>query len=278
MISVLILTFNEDQNLPACLDSVKWSDDIVVFDSFSSDRTVEIARAAGARVLQRRFDDYGSQREAARTQSNFKHEWVLAVDADERVDSELAAEVLSIAKSHVSRFVAYRIARKDYFMDSWIKRSTLYPSWFVRFFQHQRIRYEPRKVHEYPTIDGLVGELRGHLLHYSFNKGLADWRQKHARYAEAEAAENLKDLRSRRQDLAGLLCIADPVRRRRALKQLSMRLPFRPTLRFMYMYLLRMGFLDGKPGLAYCRLMAEYERMIVTKMNELKRSEKSVRD
>ena len=274
-ISVLILTFNEELNLPTCLKSVTWSDDVVVFDSFSTDRTVELARAAGARVLQRRFDDYGSQREAARVQGQFKYPWLLVLDADEEPDSELVTEIQAIAAAEGSHD-AYRMRRKDYFLGKWIKHSTLYPTWFVRFLRHERIRYESRSVHEYPSVEGTVGQFNGHLLHHSFNKGLADWWVKHVRYSFLEARESLKTLRSEPVDWAGLFSLRDPVRRRRALKGLSTRLPLRPTLRFLYMYVLRLGFLDGWAGLTYCRMISIYEYLIVLHMTEIERRKKGL--
>jgi glycosyltransferase involved in cell wall biosynthesis len=271
-VSVLILTRDEEANLPDCLASVTWSDDVVVFDSYSSDRTIEIAMAAGARVMQRKFDDFGSQREAARLQGAFRHPWLLVLDADERPDQKLIDEIQSIARNPSNTHAAYRMRRKDYFLGKWIKYSTLYPSWFVRFLRPERVRYEARAVHEYPTVDGMVGSLEGHLLHYSFNKGLEPWLNKHATYASLEARENLAHLKSQHVHWAGLLS-TDPVRRRRALKGLSFRLPFRPGLRFLYMYVLRGGILDGSAGYTYCRLLSSYERMIVRELEQLQHHE-----
>ncbi|MHC5054652.1 MAG: glycosyltransferase family 2 protein [Planctomycetota bacterium] len=266
------MTLNEEVNLPRCVDSVSWCDDVIVFDSLSTDRTAEIARAAGARVLQHRFRDYGSQREAARTTSSFRHPWILMLDADETVDGGLAAEVREIAGSEATPHVAYRMRRKDHFMGKWIRHSTLYPSWFVRFFRHERVRYEPRAVHEYPTVDGSVGELKGHLHHHSFAKGFREWLGKHSRYAALEAEAEHAILRSGGPGARGIFSL-DPVRRRRALKGLSFRLPARPLLRFAYMYLFRLGLLDGWPGFRYCRLMASYERMIVDNIRLLRAEE-----
>lgn len=269
--SVLILTKNEERNLPACLASVAWSDDVVVFDSYSSDRTVAIAQAAGVRVVQRVFDNYAAHREAARTTVQYKYPWVLAVDADERVDDELREEVLSLlGGSGEGLCKAYRVRRKDHFMGRWIKHATLYPSWFLRLYHVDSVAYEARKVHEQLRVDGKIGELRGHLLHYSFNKGFSDWMSKHVRYAELEAQENRLHLQHDAVDWSGLLA-KDPVRRRRALKGLSFRLPLRPLLRFLYMYIGRRGFMDGYPGLVYCSLLAIYEYLIVLNMIEMRR-------
>jgi glycosyltransferase involved in cell wall biosynthesis len=260
VISVLILTFNEEENLPRCLDAVSWSNDIVVYDSLSTDRTAELARERGARVFQRAFGGYGEQREAARREVPYKNPWVLAVDAD---------ELHEVARRGSGPPHAWRMRRKDHFWGRWIKHSTLYPSWFIRFYRPEWIRYETRSVHEYPVVDGPVGELRGHLIHHSFAKGTGDWMRKHVQYAELEALENLRSL-DEGMSVGGLLSI-DPVRRRRALKELSFRLPFRPALRFTYMYFLRGGFLDGRPGFTYCRLLAIYEYLITLEIKAARR-------
>jgi glycosyltransferase involved in cell wall biosynthesis len=276
VISVLILTKNEEVNIARCIASVQWSNDIVVFDSFSTDRTVELATAAGARVIQHAFVDYGSQREAAR-QVKYRNPWVLAVDADEQPAAELVAEMQRTVAANPAA-AAYRMRRRDYFQGRWIKHCTLYPSWFLRLYRPDRIRYEPRAVHEYPTVDGPVGELSGHLIHDNFSKGLEDWYHRHVKYAVLEGAENVRVLNdpSSKIDLPGLVSFSDPVRRRRALKALAMRLPFRPLLRFIYMYVLRGGFLDGAAGLEYCRMIAVYERMIVSFMRDVRNRADSV--
>lgn len=275
-ISTLILTLNEERNLKMCLDSLHWCDDICVLDSFSSDATVEIAKAAGARVVQRQFDNYGSQREAARKEIRYRYPWVLALDADETADDDLVMEMQRIAATNTPKMGAYRMRRKDIFLGQWIKHSTLYPSWFIRFYRPECIRYEPRAVHEYPTVQGEVGELNGHLNHQSFNKGMAEWLKKHVRYAELEAHENIQHLDSGTIDWGGLVSSSDPVRNRRTLKAISYRMPFRPTLRFLYMYFIRLGFLDGMAGFTYCRLLSIYEYMIVLHLQELYRRKKGL--
>jgi glycosyltransferase involved in cell wall biosynthesis len=274
MISIVILTRNEEVNLPGCLESVAWCDDIVVVDSFSTDRSVTIAQAAGARVVQHPFENYGAQREAARTSVTYKHPWLLYLDADERVDEELKGELLSLQDAVVPH-AAYRMRRKDHFMGCWIRRSTLYPSWFTRLLWVSRCRYEPRAVHEYPTVDGTVGTFQGHLIHHNFNKGLEDWLAKHNRYSTLEAAEDLQSLSTGSVPWKDLVS-KDPVARRKALKELSFRLPFRPALGFFYRYILRGGALDGAPGFTYCRLLYFYELMITLKMEEHRRRERGL--
>ena len=269
MFSVLILTLNEEQNLPDCIASVKWCDDIVVLDSLSTDRTVELAKATGVRLYQRRFDDFASQRNFALDQVPFKHPWVFHLDADERFTEPLRRECeTAIAADQRSGFL---VPSKLMFMDKWLRWSGMYPVYQMRLMKVGEIRFI-QKGHGQREADAKrgVGTLREPYLHYNFSKGLDDWREKHDRYSTKEAEES-----GQRQDHSirwGDLMRSDPVARRRALKQLSMRLPCRPMLRFLYMYVLRLGFLDGRPGLVYCRLLAKYEAMIVTKMRTMERS------
>jgi len=268
MISILILTKNEEVNIRDCIQSVAWSDDIWVFDSFSSDATCQIASELSVNLRQRIFDNYGAQREAARCLP-YKYPWVLAIDADERPEKALVDELIAVAKKTDEKHVAFRLRRKDHFMGKWIKFSSLYPSWFIRFYQPSKIRYEPRAVHEYAEIDGSLGELKEHLLHFSFSKGIEEWFAKHVRYAAFEAKENAKSL-SNADSRHGIVRVfsLDPVVRRRALKQLSIRLPFRSTLRFLYSFVFRLGFLDGVAGYRYAKMLAIYEQMIVLNLFE----------
>ncbi|MBA8844107.1 glycosyltransferase involved in cell wall biosynthesis [Ochrobactrum sp. RH1CCR137] len=264
-VSVLIMTLNEEVNLPACLASLDWCDDIVVLDSFSSDRTVEIARAAGARVFQRAYDTEDRQRMYGLTEIKFKHDWVYTPDADEITPPDLRDEMLAIAADPDRPEVFFKARYKNMFMGRWIRHASLYPTWITRLVRPDRVRFE-RSVHSRAS-GGPEGALQAHFIHYSFNKGLEAWYDKHNRYSSAEADLSASRQLERKIDWGGMLS-AVPERRRRALKSLSYHMPFRPGLRFLYMYLLRGGFLDGKPGYLYCRLLSAYEFMIVVKMEE----------
>ena len=272
-ISVLILTLNEELNLPRCLASVSWSDDIVVFDSFSSDRTVEIAKAHGARVLQRRFDNERDHRTAS-LQLPFKYPWVFNPDADEVAASALRDEMLAKTAPGGDTHVAYRVRIRNMFMGRWLRHASLYPTWVVRLFRPEALSFE-RSANLRYVVGGSEGLLRNDLLHFSFNKGLEAWFEKHNRYSSAEAGETLRALSESRVPLADLFT-TDPVRRRRALKELSFRLPCRPTLRFLYMYLFRLGFLDGVAGFHYSRLLSTYEYMISLKVREIRRRHRNL--
>ncbi len=260
--SVLILTLNEANNITDCIRSANFSDDIVVFDSHSQDDTVALAQAAGARVHQHEFESYGAQREAARTSVDYKYPWVLALDADERVDTQLAKELPTRLPTLGDNIAALRLRRKDMFRGKWIRRATLYPSWHLRVYRHARISYSERAVHEYPDVDGDIDQLEGHLIHHNFSKGVAQWWRRHIQYAEMEAKEIRRAVKSGRAlPPVSSLWSDNPVERRRFLKALSYRLPFRPELRYFYMMAARGAVLDGPAGWEYCKMIAEYQRI-----------------
>jgi glycosyltransferase involved in cell wall biosynthesis len=273
MVSILILTLNEEQNLPACLDSVAWSDDVTVLDSLSTDRTTEIARERGARVVQRRFDNWSAHQNWAMENIEFRHRWVFYLDADERMTPELADEVRRIAADPKETRVAFFCPRKNFFMGRWI-RHAMPPGMVMRFFKPPKIRFE-RLVNPTPVLAGPHGYLEGYLLHYNFSKGLTEWFDKHNKYSLFEAMEGRKLLRENLGTKPSLLS-RDGALRRQALKNLSFRLPLRPFLKFGYMYFLERGILDGKAGLTYCTLQAIYEYMIVVKMRELDRKSRGL--
>ena len=267
MISILILTLNEEVNLPACLASVAWSDDVVVFDSFSSDRTVEIARAYGARVEQRRFDNYAAQRNAA-LKGPFRHQWVLMMDADEVVTDELHQEVIEQIGQVSPDIDMFRMRRKDHLFGRWLRRSSGYPTWFQRLFRVGHVWIE-REINEEMYCNGGVLNLKSHFLHYPFNKGVAFWLERHNRYSSMEAIALTEEMQKPLQ--WHLLFSHDPVLKRKAQKQLAYRLPFRPVAVFVFLYFARFGCLDRYAGFTYCCLRSLYEYMIDLKIKELSR-------
>lgn len=272
-LSILILTLNEEANLPECLQSVKWSDDIVVLDSFSSDRTVKIAEEMGVRVVRRRFDNWSAHQNWALAEIPFKHPWVFYLDADERMTEELKDELVSIAADSNRSDVAYYCGRRNMFMGRWISHA-MPPGMIMRLFRPPHVRFE-RLVNPVAVIDGPHGYLRGMLVHYNFSKGISEWIEKHNRYSQLEAQEGMKLLLQPLEAQPGLFS-ADRALRRRALKNLSFRLPWRPFMKFLYLYIGQRGFLDGRAGFTYCMLQSFYEYMIVLKMRELKRREQGL--
>ncbi len=265
MFSVVILTLNEERNLPRCLASVRECDDVVVLDSGSTDRTVELARAAGARVFTRPFDDFAGQRNFAQGEIPFRHPWVFHLDADEQMTPELVAECRAQSGSTLDGFM---VAPRMIFRGRWIPHCTDFPAYQARYVRAGRFRFIQVGHGQREAPGQNLGRLAANYLHDLSAGGEDEWLEKHRRYARAEAAEHL------RHD-AGIpwsdLLAPDRLRRRRALKRLSYALPFRPTLRFLYQYLLRGGFLDGAAGLRYCRLLAQYEGFAVAELRRLRR-------
>lgn len=260
MISVVVLARDEAPNIERCLASVAWSDDVLVVDSGSTDGTQELAAKAGARVMHRKWDDFAGQRNHALDHGGLRHRWVLHLDADEVVTPALRDEMVAIARSG-GGLPGYRVASRLMFMDGWLKHSGMYPTYQVRFGTRDGLRFRMVGHGQRETLGpGEVGTLRGDLIHYNFSKGIDDWLARHERYARAEAEEALREGAKRRW--SELFTIADPVERRRAMKDLAQRLPMRPLARFIYVYFIRRGFLDGRAGLRYAMLLASYQRAI----------------
>ena len=265
MFSVLVLTLNEERDLPRCLASVARCDDLVVLDSGSTDRTVEIARAAGARVFTRQFDNFAGQRNYAQRTIPFRHPWVFHLDADEQMTPELDAECRAAAmRMNVDGFL---VAPKMLFEGCWIPHCTDYPAWQARFVRSPQFEFIEVGHGQREAPHMRLDRLRANYLHDLSSGGEAEWLEKHRRYAQAEARAQLA---ADATSLAGELFARDPLRRRRALKQLSHVLPFRPIVRFLYQYVLRGGFLDGAPGLRYCRLLARYEAFTAEELRRLR--------
>ena len=266
-VSFLILTFNEEVNLPRCLNSIKWCDDIVILDSYSTDKTTQIAEKFQAKVIFRTFDGYASQRNYGLNKIEYKYPWVFMLDADEVVDDSLATEIRKTCSSSDDQICLYRVKRKDFLMGKWLRRSSGYPTWFGRLIRKGRAWVE-REINEEYHTDGKVGYLQGHLLHYPFSKGFHAWLDKHNRYSSMEAQEIV--LQKAELLTFGDFYNKDPAMRRKALKSLLYRLPARPLLMFVALYVLRLGCLDGRAGLTFCLLRAFYEYMIDCKVKEIR--------
>lgn len=266
-ISILILTLNEEINIGACLESVTWCDDVVVLDSESTDQTVARAVRHGARVVTRPFDDYAGQRNFGLRDIEYRHDWILMLDADERVPADLALEMRAAVAQATDDVALFQLRRRDWLFGRWIRHSSGYPTWFGRLARRRRVQVH-RPINEEYHAEGAVVSLAGHLDHYPFNKGFAEWIAKHNRYSTMEA-----ELFAQRAALppTGSVFARDPVQRRKAIKGLVYRMPGRPLLMFLALYLLRGGILEGRAGLTFCLLRAWYEFMIDVKRRELGR-------
>jgi glycosyltransferase involved in cell wall biosynthesis len=274
-ISVLIPVRNEAANLAACLASVAWCDDVVVVDSGSSDGTPALAQAAGARVVDFKWNGaFPKKKNWALASVPWKNAWVFIIDADERATPELEAAMRAALQQEAHQ--GFYVNRRFWFLDGWLNHCGYYPSWNLRFFRHALGRYEKpagaeatgsgdNEVHEHVELQGSAGYLAGEMEHYAF-PDVATWVEKHNRYSNWEARLQVEGADD---DATGL----DPgLARKRRLRRLAWRLPFRPTLRFLYHYVWRGGFLDGYRGLVFCRLMGWYEFLNAAKARELRRS------
>jgi glycosyltransferase involved in cell wall biosynthesis len=269
MISVLILTRNEQRDLPGCLASVSWSDDIHVFDSQSTDATIEIAKAAGAHILSRAFDDYATHRNAALATVPFKHPWVFLLDADERPTPELSREMQQLALSAPPETSAFRVRRRDHLFGTWLKHAQISP-YYIRLVRPERAHYT-RAINEILEIDGPIAELSCPLDHFPFSNGIARWVEKHNLYSTMEAELIVRNQGLQNPSLMTALRDPDFHARRLHQKAIFYRLPGRPLLKWFYMVFFRGAILDGAAGLTYATLQSFYEYLIVLKTKVLRR-------
>jgi glycosyltransferase involved in cell wall biosynthesis len=272
-LSVVLPVKNEAANLPRCLASIAWADEIWVVDSQSTDGTAALARAAGAKVAEFDFNGiWPKKKNWALENLPFSHEWVLLLDADETLPAEAEAEMRAIVTSPGGPD-GYWINRRFNFLGRWL-RHAYYPNWNLRLFRHKLGRFEQLtgaatesgdvEVHEHVIVRGKTGRLRVEMDHYAFPT-VAAFIEKHNRYSNWEARVAL--------ETPGKGAVAAQrlrVRMRRRLRRLSLALPFRPLLRFLYVYLWQCGFLDGRAGYYFARLHATYEFLCVAKTYELR--------
>ncbi|MBE9178347.1 glycosyltransferase family 2 protein [Oculatella sp. LEGE 06141] len=279
-VSVLIPAKDEEANLPACLDSVARADEVFLVDSQSGDRSVEIAESYGAKVVQFQFNGrWPKKKNWSLDNLPFRNEWVLIVDCDERITPELWDEIAAAIEN--PGFGGYYINRRVFFLGKWLRHGGKYPDWNLRLFRHQKGRYEnlqteeirntgDNEVHEHVVLTGRVGYLKHDMLHEDF-RDLYHWLERHNRYSnwEARVYHNLLSGMND-QGTIGASPFGDSVQRKRFLKKIWIRLPFKPILRFLWCYFIRLGFLDGKPGYIYARLLSQYEYQIQVKLYELR--------
>lgn len=277
-LSVLIPVKNEAANLRACLEGVQFADEIVVVDSGSTDGTREIAAEFGATIVDFRWNGaFPRKKNWALENVPWRHEWVLIIDADERITPALEQQMReAIARQNIDGFY---INRRYWFFGGWINHCAYFPSWNLRLFRHDKGRYErfdttiasdsgDNEVHEHVLLNGRVEYLSEPMEHYAF-PDVATFIEKHNRYSTWEAHVAQQWTAAGKGKLRASL-FGSPVERRRWLKGTALRLPLRPTLRFVYHYVLGQGFRDGYRGFVLSRLMAWYEWTIKLKLRELR--------
>jgi glycosyltransferase involved in cell wall biosynthesis len=275
-VSVLVPIRNEAANLPRCLESIRWADEIFVVDSLSTDGSIGIADAHGAQVVQFQFNGtWPKKKNWALENLPFRNEWVFILDADEVLPPE-AEQEFAKAIADAGDIAGYWINRRFMFMGKWL-RHAYYPNWNLRLFRHSSGRYEKlteantqsgdNEVHEHVIVQGPTGRLRCEMDHYAF-PSVEVFVEKHNRYSNWEARVSAE----RKLSGSETQISSRAVGRRRKLKQFSQHLPFRPLLRFLYIYIWQKGFLDGCEGYYFARLHAVYEFLSVAKTYELTRT------
>jgi glycosyltransferase involved in cell wall biosynthesis len=269
MISVLILTKNEEADLPGCLESVAWCDDVHVFDSCSTDATAEVALRHGVNFAQREFDGYASQRNAALEGLPFRHEWIFILDADERCTPQLAREMREAVSAAAVEVNGFRLRRRDFLNGTWLKHAQISP-YYIRLVRRGRARYI-REINEVLEVEGRVADLRSPLDHFPFSKGVAHWIRKHDVYSTMEARVIADGTAGGDASWKTALTAKDFHARRVAQKAIFYRMPARPVIKWLYMIFVRGAVLDGRAGVQYANLQAMYEYWIVLKTRELER-------
>jgi glycosyltransferase involved in cell wall biosynthesis len=276
-VSVLVITRNEEPNIAACLDSLRWAHQVFVVDALSTDRTVEIAKAMDAQVYSHPFEGYARQRNWALQNLPFSGEWVLMLDADERVPNALADEIARVLGRDDAGRAGYYIKRRFFFLGCWLKHGGVYPTWLLRLFKRNRVRMEERPMNEHAVLDGEAGYLQNPFDHCD-NRPLSDWIAKHDRYAELEAEEYLRERFGHGyQDCIRARFWGTQEERKRWIKLHAWNrtpLLLRPFLLFLRNYILKAGFLDGKAGFIYHVLWSFwYQFLISAKIIEKQRGE-----
>jgi glycosyltransferase involved in cell wall biosynthesis len=270
MISIVLLTKNEELDLPTCLRAIEWCDDIHVLDSGSVDRTTQIALDNGAKLLTNGFKSFGKQRNFALDNIETRHDWILFLDADEVVTDQFKNAMINAVNNADEETAGFYCCWKMILEEKWLKHCDNFPKWQFRLLRKGRARFRDfghgQKEDE---VNGLIGYIKEPYLHYGFSKGWSHWIERHNRYSSQEATSRL----SNRPPIRNVLNKHSSIRNV-ALKSWLSSVPGWPLFRFFHAYFLNRGFLEGIPGLIYCTNMAYYEFLIQIKIREIKRQQK----
>jgi len=252
-ISIALVTFNEEKNIEECLDSAKWADEIVLVDSFSSDRTLEIARRYGVRIFQRPWPGFGKQKNFALQQATM--DWIFLLDADERIPEELSGEIQNLLASQPGGPAAYRVARKNYFYGHWLVWGGQYPDWQTRLYRKGVGSYDDTEPHESFIFEGELGTLMNPLIHYT-ERRISDHFPKLNNYSSLAAVQRSQTCK----------------------KVHGYDLVFRPLAAFYQFYLRKQGFRDGIPGLIQATFKSFYTFVKYAKVWEMHEQKAGMRN
>jgi glycosyltransferase involved in cell wall biosynthesis len=266
-ITIVITTRDEELHIGRCIESVRGLGRVVVVDSESRDATQEIAEGSGAEVVEHAWEGYAAQKNWALSRIAANSEWALFMDADEFLTDHLRSEIRTAIEN--SSAAGFYVARENVVLGRRLKHAWWYPDYQMRLFRPERARFEDRLVHEHVLVDGPTAHLDEPLIHENL-KGVGAWMERHISYAALEASEMRRALGRNGNDGVQPKFLGSRLERRRAIKtRIWYRLPFRPAIRFLWLYIVKRGFLDGRAGRAYCELVAAYEALIDANLLEL---------
>jgi glycosyltransferase involved in cell wall biosynthesis len=266
MISAIILTKNEENDLPKCLKGLHWCDDVHVLDSGSVDATLAIAQTSGAQVYKHAFSSFGAQRNWALDNCRIKHDWILFLDADEVANDEFVKAMTRAIQNAPETTAGFYCCWKFIYEDRWLKRCDSFPKWQFRLMRKGRARFTDfGHGQKEAEVQGTINYLNAPYDHHALSKGIGPWLERHNRYATLEARVRLNAPINWRD-----LFSPHGSRRNKALRPIVSRVPGWPLIRFSIGYIFRLGFLEGRPGFTYCANLAYYEFLIRIKMREEK--------
>ena len=267
MISVVILTKNEERDLPACLQALDWCNDVYVLDSGSTDKTWEIAQQSGASLLVHPFESFGKQRNYALDNITFKHEWILFIDADEIVTVRFRGAMEEAVKKAGTDVAGFYCCWKMMLEGRWLKHCDNFPKWQFRLLRTGMARFTDfGHGQKEDVLRGHIAYIKEPYLHYGFSKGWVHWVERHNRYSGLEAIARLNNRPPFRNIFSKHGSTRNP-----ALKSWLGKMPGWPFIRFCYAYFINLGFTEGMPGFIYCANIAWYEFMIQVKIREIKK-------
>jgi glycosyltransferase involved in cell wall biosynthesis len=249
-ITATVITLNEEHNIAAALESLSWADEIIVVDSESSDKTVEIAHQFTDKVIVRPWPGYSTQKNFAAEKA--AHDWIFSLDADERVSDELALAIAEIKRTEDSNLAAFEFNRRSFYLGRWIKHSGWNPDYKIRLYDRRRARWTGDFVHEALAVEGPVKRLSGDLLHYTV-RDASEHHLRMDRYTTLAAEKSFQE--GKRSSFISVL--------------------FSPSIVFVRSYLLKLGFLDGIPGLAIAWFASHYQFLKALKLWEKQNSSAS---
>jgi glycosyltransferase involved in cell wall biosynthesis len=273
MVSAIILTKNEERDLPGCLDSLSWCDDIHICDSGSTDQTLEIARRYQTTLSIHPFQSFGDQRNWSIDHCPIKYDWILFLDADERATPAFQETLLDAIQNAGSECAGFFCCWKMMLGETWLKRSDNFPKWQFRVLRKGRARFiDVGHGQKEGPVQGRIEYLREPYLHFPFRAGWHAWEERHKRYAKLEANERTKSPLRFMQIFSKHASKRNP-----AIKQFFATLPGWPYFRFFYSYFVKGGWIDGRASLEYCRRIFWYEMLIKSELRSFKKAQTSTK-